>query len=78
MSDIFQQLQQGASSARANDVKVLKSVILDWLVVPSNTLSPPISANSKADRGFKHEATGALLCPLGVDWYSSEQVQFFL
>lgn len=31
-------------------------------------LNPPIGRNVKADRGFNHEVTGALLCPTGLDW----------
>lgn len=37
-------------------------------------LSPPISPDAKSERGFNHEATGALLCPVGIDWSDIEQV----
>jgi hypothetical protein len=30
--------------------------------------------NVKADRGFHHERTGALLCPTGLDWDDPEYV----
>ncbi|KJA13154.1 hypothetical protein HYPSUDRAFT_151877, partial [Hypholoma sublateritium FD-334 SS-4] len=66
-------LQKGSSSARSEDIKILKSIILDWLVVPGDTLFPPMSANVKADCGFRHDATGALLCPVGIDWNNLEQ-----
>jgi hypothetical protein len=42
--------------------------IVDWLSPPNEPLIPPIARNVKVDRGFNHQATGALLCPAGVDW----------
>jgi len=61
-------LQKGASGARADDTKSLKSAIIDWLSPPGEPLRPSIARNIKVDRGFNHEATGALLCPAGLDW----------
>jgi hypothetical protein len=61
-------LQKGASDARADDTKSLKSAIIDWLSPPGEPLHPPIAQNIKVDRGFNHEVTGALLCPTGMDW----------
>jgi hypothetical protein len=66
------QLQKGASGARSDDTKSLKSVIIDWLTLPGEPLVPPIARNVKVDRGFNHETTGALLCPAGVDWSDQE------
>ncbi|KAF9473562.1 hypothetical protein BDN70DRAFT_899679 [Pholiota conissans] len=66
-------LQKGASSARSDDTKSLKPVIIDWLVPYGQPLIPPIPRNSKIQRGFNHERTGALLCPAGVDWADKEQ-----
>ncbi|KJA25460.1 hypothetical protein HYPSUDRAFT_134698 [Hypholoma sublateritium FD-334 SS-4] len=65
-------LQKGASSARSDDTKSLKSAIIDWLTAPGEALIPPISRNVKINRGFNHEVTGALLCPAGVDWSDQE------
>ncbi|KJA23429.1 hypothetical protein HYPSUDRAFT_137791 [Hypholoma sublateritium FD-334 SS-4] len=65
-------LQKGASSARSDDTKSLKSAIVDWLTPPGEALIPPISRNVKFERGFSHEVTGALLCPAGVDWSDKE------
>ena len=36
------------------------------------TLNPPLSRNKKDDRGFNHERTGALLCPIDLDWSNGE------
>lgn len=67
------QLQKGASSARSDDTKSLKGVIIDW-IAPSDgePLRPPLARNVKADRGFNHERTGYLLCPAGMDWADAE------
>jgi len=61
-------LQKGASGARSDDTKTLKGNILDWIVPPGQSLTPPLSRNVKMDRGFHHERTGTLLCPAGMDW----------
>ncbi len=66
------QIQKGSASARSDDTKSLKSVIIDWLVPAGEALIPPIARNIKIDRGFNHEKTGALLCPAGVDWSDLE------
>ena len=66
------QLQKGASSARSDDTKSLKSAIVDWLTPPGEPLIPPIARNVKSGRGFHHETTGKMLCPAGVDWSNRE------
>ncbi|KAF8200969.1 hypothetical protein BJ912DRAFT_843657 [Pholiota molesta] len=68
-------LQKGASSARSDDTKSLKSAIIDWLMPPGESLTPPLPRNVKDNRGFNHEITGSLLCPAGVDWADREQVK---
>ncbi|KAF8190092.1 hypothetical protein BJ912DRAFT_850336 [Pholiota molesta] len=65
-------LQKGASSARSDDTKSLKSAIIDWLSPPGQPLIPPLARNVKINRGFNHEITGALLCPAGVDWSNKD------
>jgi hypothetical protein len=62
------QLSKGASGARGDDTKTLKSAVLEWLVPRGQVVIPPLSRNIKSDRGFNHEVTGALLCPAGLDW----------
>ena len=66
------QLQKGASSARSDDTKSLKAAIIDWIMPRGESLHPPIPRNSKTERGFNHEKTGALLCPAGLDWSDIE------
>lgn len=69
---IFSQIGKGASSARGDDTKTLKSAVLEWLMPKGQPLIPPLSRNIKSDRGFNHEVTGALLCPAGLDWSNAE------
>ncbi|KAH6908723.1 hypothetical protein BKA70DRAFT_1371919 [Coprinopsis sp. MPI-PUGE-AT-0042] len=69
--DIFhvaELIQKGSSTARADDTKGLKGVILDWITPPGEALRPPLTRNVKTDRGFYHDVTGRLLCPIGLDW----------
>lgn len=61
-------IQKGASNARSDDTKSLKSAIVDWITPRGEHLSPSIARNSKVERGFGHDTTGALLCPAGMDW----------
>lgn len=46
----------------------MKSAIVDWITPLNQVLSPPIQRNVKTDRGFHHERTGELLCPVNLDW----------
>lgn len=72
-ADVFSQIQKGANAARSDDTRSMKSAILDW-IAPSNgePIRPHIPRNSKLDRGFNHEITGALLCPASMDWKKEE------
>ncbi|KAG1813378.1 hypothetical protein EV424DRAFT_1473468 [Suillus variegatus] len=68
-------LGKGASGARGDDTKTLKSAVLEWLVPRGQAVIPPLFQNIKSDRGFNHEVTGALLCPAGLDWSNAETKQ---
>ncbi|KAG1837997.1 hypothetical protein F4604DRAFT_1885625 [Suillus subluteus] len=63
---------KGASGARGDDTKTLKSAVLDWISPKGEAIQPPLHRNSKIDRGFNHELTGFLLCPAGLDWNDSQ------
>jgi hypothetical protein len=65
---ILLQIQKGASSSRADDTKGMKSAVIDWIIPEGQTLNPPLSRKYKSERGFRHDRTGALLCPTGIDW----------
>ncbi|RDB14922.1 hypothetical protein Hypma_016219 [Hypsizygus marmoreus] len=61
-------LQKGANASRADDTKGMKGSIIDWITPPGESLHPPINRRLKFERGYRHETTGALLCPTGLDW----------
>ncbi|KIK32750.1 hypothetical protein CY34DRAFT_18832 [Suillus luteus UH-Slu-Lm8-n1] len=63
---------KGAAGARGDDTKTLKSAVLDWVTLNGAAIQPPLHRNSKIDRGFNHELTGSLLCPVGLDWKDAE------
>lgn len=65
-------IQKGVSSARSDDTKSMKGAVLDWITPQGVPLNPPLSRNVKTNRGFHHNAAGALLCPAGVDWGDPE------
>jgi len=69
-------IQKGVSSARSDDTKSLKGVVLDWITPRSMPLVPSLSQNVKTNRGFHHPVTGGLLCPAGLDWNDPEQVPY--
>ncbi|KAG1866328.1 hypothetical protein C8R48DRAFT_747584 [Suillus tomentosus] len=68
-------LGKGASGARGDDTKTLKSAVLEWLMPRGQPLIPPLSRNIKSDRGFNHKVTSRLLCPAGLDWSNIETKQ---
>ncbi|KAG1802174.1 uncharacterized protein HD556DRAFT_1429771 [Suillus plorans] len=68
-------VRKGASGARGDDTKTLKSAVLKWLVPRGQPLIPPLSQNMKLDREFNHEVTSRLLCPAGLDWSNAETKQ---
>ncbi|KAG0703964.1 hypothetical protein DFH29DRAFT_802625, partial [Suillus ampliporus] len=68
-------LGKGASGARGDDTKTLKSAVLEWLVPRGQVVMPPLSRNIKSDRRFNHEVTGVLLCPADLDWSNAETKQ---
>jgi hypothetical protein len=68
----LQKLQKGVSSARSDDTKSLKGIVVDWITPRDALLIPPLSRNVKTNRGFHHPVTGRLLCPAGLDWSDEE------
>lgn len=72
------QIQKGISSARSDDTKSLKGVVLEWIAPRDAPLVPHLSRNVKTNRGYSHPVTGALLCPAGLDWNDTESVPLFM
>jgi len=65
---ILLQIQKGASSSHADDTKGMKCAVIDWTILEGQMLNPPLSCKYKSEHGFRHDQTGALLCPTGIDW----------
>ncbi|TEB19079.1 hypothetical protein FA13DRAFT_1802631 [Coprinellus micaceus] len=61
-------LGRGASGARADDLKTMKTAVIDWITPEGGVLIPPLQRNVKTGRGFYHETTGSFLCPTDYDW----------
>ena len=70
-SNVFQ-IQKGVSSARSDDTKSMKGAVVEWITPRDGSLNPSLSRNVKTNRGYHHHATGALLCPAGIDWKDPE------
>lgn len=68
------QISRGAASARSDDTKSIKNPIIDWITPHNEPLKPPLARNMKMDRGFNHERTGSLLCPVELNWDNLEYV----
>ncbi|KAJ3540837.1 hypothetical protein NMY22_g4128 [Coprinellus aureogranulatus] len=62
------QITKGIAQARSDDTKSLKSAVVDWITPPNEVLSPAIPRNVKHGRGYHHERTGWLLCPVNLNW----------
>ncbi|KAH9916549.1 hypothetical protein B0H21DRAFT_781955 [Amylocystis lapponica] len=70
--DTVASIQHGMDGARADDTKGLKEPMIDWITPMGGQLNPAIKRNKKAERGFQHDVTGALLCPVELDWDNDE------
>ena len=73
---ITSKIQRGSSGARSDDTKSLKGTIVDWITPKGEALIPCLDWNVKHDRGFHHDRTGFLLCPMGEDWNNQESAWF--
>ncbi|KAI5995964.1 hypothetical protein EDD15DRAFT_2365545 [Pisolithus albus] len=62
------ELQKGADGARGDDSATLKMAIAQWLNASQPCPDPPFNLREKNERGFNHEMTGKLLCPVDYDW----------
>ncbi|KAJ3858705.1 hypothetical protein EV359DRAFT_87332 [Lentinula novae-zelandiae] len=67
---LCKQLQTGSISARSDDVHTLMIELANWLNFrPLPFRADPLLLNhSRELRGFKHDLTGKLLCPIEHDW----------
>ncbi|KAG2099150.1 hypothetical protein BD769DRAFT_1677444 [Suillus cothurnatus] len=61
-------LNRSADAARGDDTTSLKFALASWLMQTSPTPNPVISHRDKSCRGFHHDTTGKLLCPVDYNW----------
>ncbi|KAG2052043.1 hypothetical protein BDR06DRAFT_983354 [Suillus hirtellus] len=57
-----------ADSTRGDDTANLKHAVVTWLTELFHPLDPPLHTTFKDDRGFVHNITGKLLCPVEYSW----------
>lgn len=69
-------LTRGVNGARSDDLKTMKSAVIDWITPEGGVVIPPLNRNVKTCRGFYHEVTGQYLCPTDYDWNDPVYVQF--
>ncbi|KAG2343811.1 hypothetical protein BDR05DRAFT_883637, partial [Suillus weaverae] len=56
-----------------DNIKMLKSAVLDWIAPKGAAIQLPLHRNLKIDCGFNHDLTGSLLlCPTGLNWSNPE------
>ncbi|KAI0642490.1 hypothetical protein C8Q79DRAFT_928936 [Trametes meyenii] len=71
LDDFAGSLQLGASGAKSDDTRSLRGAIIDWIKA-KNRSNPAVTngleRDSKHGRGFRHNITGRLLCPVMLDW----------
>ncbi|KIM56230.1 hypothetical protein SCLCIDRAFT_35439, partial [Scleroderma citrinum Foug A] len=51
-----------------DDANSLKAAVVSWLNEVSLWPEPLLSTTDKSERGFYHDVTGQLLCPVDYDW----------
>ncbi|KAJ3749914.1 hypothetical protein DFH05DRAFT_1538439 [Lentinula detonsa] len=61
-------LETGANAARSEDIHNGAMELADWLNQRSPGPQPPIDRQTRVCRGFAHDLTGRLLCPIDFDW----------
>ncbi|KAG6373359.1 hypothetical protein JVT61DRAFT_6506 [Boletus reticuloceps] len=62
------QLKRGADGARGDDANILKFSVATWLNEQQPPPCPLLLADDKRGRGFNHDLTGSLLCPVDFNW----------
>ncbi|KIM51300.1 hypothetical protein SCLCIDRAFT_143537, partial [Scleroderma citrinum Foug A] len=61
-------LKKGTDGACADDANSLKTAVATWLNEQQPHPVPLLAANEKQERGFNHDLTGRLLCPVDYNW----------
>ncbi|KAF8447782.1 hypothetical protein L210DRAFT_3391365, partial [Boletus edulis BED1] len=62
------ELKKGADGARGDDTNNLKRSVAIWLNSQTTYPTPFLAVDDKQKRGFSHDLTGSLICPVDYDW----------
>ncbi|KAJ3792101.1 hypothetical protein GGU11DRAFT_750529, partial [Lentinula aff. detonsa] len=62
----YTSLESGANAVRSEDIHNSAAELADWL--NQRSPQPLIDRHSRLGRGFRHDLTGRLLCPIDFDW----------
>ncbi|KAF8835056.1 hypothetical protein BDN67DRAFT_913681, partial [Paxillus ammoniavirescens] len=65
-------LNKGADGACGDDAAGLKIAVVNWLIAFRPTPEPALEARNKSGRGFYHNTTAWLLCPVDYNWSDAE------
>lgn len=68
ISNIANPIQKGVAFARRDDAKGLRTLVLEWIAPPGVAADPPLDCTKKTSCGFNHALTGAMLCPVVLNW----------
>ena len=55
-------------SARSDDTAGLKMAVVNWLMSIKPTPEPALESRRKDGRGFYHNTTSRLICPVEYNW----------
>ncbi|KIM65580.1 hypothetical protein SCLCIDRAFT_112399 [Scleroderma citrinum Foug A] len=64
----YKELNKGADATCGDDAASLKPVVVQWLMSAEPGPEPLLEPDEKDGRGFDHDITGHLLCPVDYDW----------
>ncbi|KAJ3560012.1 hypothetical protein NP233_g11106 [Leucocoprinus birnbaumii] len=59
-------LQDGANSARSDDISRIRANLASWL--NKRCGSDPLDPEDRVNRGLQHDVCGKLLCPIDFNW----------
>ncbi|KAI9572485.1 hypothetical protein HD554DRAFT_2036058 [Boletus coccyginus] len=75
LANIFKdilQLNRGADSACGDDAASLKPAVIHWLTATYPNTELGLELSEKTGRGFDHNITGHLLCPVDYNWQDDQ------
>ncbi|KAI0822394.1 hypothetical protein BC628DRAFT_1316876 [Trametes gibbosa] len=68
ISAIMSVLLAGSNAARADDTRLIKIAVVEWLADDLKAAGVTLNPKTKLQRGFNNKVTGRLLCPVVLDY----------